>query len=226
MLETKLPIFGTILFILSLIFLVYLLIRILRSISQKEKIGRRRIYSQSTVFNSSLFVLSLVFLLFSWVFFWTGRSLRAFDKFYPQALVGEMEVISETETTSRLVLTFFKSNGKSYTKNFFISGDKLQLEAEFLNFKPSLKDLGIYLCYKMVRINVLDISDSISVESKATTSVIFELLEGGTEFFFWTKKFDNLLPWAEAKVLKSDYTSVAEQGVKKIHITEERIDLS
>ena len=237
MLEMKLPIFGTIFFILGLFFLLYLFVRILRSILQKNKKSKRRVNSQSSVVDSSLFIIALVFLLFSWFFFWTGRSLRGFHTFYPQTQVGEMEVIPETQTASRLVLTFFGSNGKSYIQSLFISGDKLQIEAEYLNFKPWVKGLGVYPCYKIVRINVLDISDHSLGESRVTpiisegfpkdsSSIEFELLEGGTDLFFWTEKFDKVLPWVQTKVLKSEYFSIAQQVVKKIYITEEKIDLS
>jgi len=137
-----------------------------------------------------------------------------------------MEVIRETELTTRLVLTLFRSDGKSYTQNFFITGEKLQLEAEFLDFKPSLKSLGIRPCYKMVRINVLDLADSLSAEKSKAKPIIFELLEGGTDLFLWTKKLDNILPWVETRVLKSDFSTVAEKEIKIIYLTKERIDLS
>jgi len=221
MVETKLPLFGIIFLVLALFFLVYLLIRILVTIAQKRKQGKRWVYTQSNVLNLSFFTLALTLLLFSWVSFWTGRSLRAFHKFDSRSQIGEIELVQETDITSRLVLTLFRSDGQSYTQNFFITGNKLQMEAEFLNFKPLLKTLGIPPCYKFVRINILDISDSGSVESEVTP-VIFELLEGGTDFFFWTEKLDNLMPWVEAKVLKSDSTSVTEQVVKRIYITKDK----
>ncbi len=230
MLETKLPIFGTLFFILGLLFLIYLLIRILRFISRKKK-SKRWVYAQSSFLNASLFVLGLVLLMFSWLFFWTGKSLRAFHTFHSQTQVGEIEVIPETESASRLVLSLFGSTGKIYTQSLFIPGNKLQLEAELLNFKPWVKDLGIYPCYKIVRINVYDVSDPDSTEIEAFPLISegfiqFELSEGGTELFLWTKKFDKLLPWVEAKVLKSTDFSVAEQEAKRIFITEDEINLS
>ncbi|KPL02415.1 MAG: hypothetical protein AMJ90_05940 [candidate division Zixibacteria bacterium SM23_73_2] len=220
------PVLGAILFLSGLFVLVFLMIRILRLIIQRRESKKRWIYTQSNFLNASIFVLSLVLLLFSWLFLWTGRSLRSFNIFQTQVKVGKMEVIRETELTTRLVLTLFRSDGKSYTQNFFITGEKLQLEAEFLDFKPSLKSLGIRPCYKMVRINVLDLADSLSAEKSKAKPIIFELLEGGTDLFLWTKKLDNILPWVETRVLKSDFSTVAEKEIKIIYLTKERIDLS
>ena len=207
-----LPIFGGILFLCGLLILIYLLLSVIKSLKQdtEEKSKRKR-----GAQNVLLLLLALVLLISSRLCFWSGESLRSYQIFCQDKTIGEISLEPDERGGKFLVYSFVDRKGKRYNQRIFATGDRCQLEAEFLRWDPWLKDLGLVEAYRTVRVNFT------SLEEPSVKTMEFPGAED--PFWEWVHRFDKPLFFVKTKTLKSDFIDLDFEQPQKLIISGDRI---
>lgn len=209
-----LPIFGGVLFLGGLLILIYLLLSVIKSLKEEAE---EKSKSKKGARNVLLLLLALVLLIGSRLCFWTGESLRSYQIYSPDEPIGEIFIEPAEKGGNYLVYCFLDRKGKRYTNRVFASGQRCQVEAEFLRWDPWLKDLGLVPAYKMVRVNFT------SLEEPSIKTTEFPGAEN--PFWEWVKRFDKPLFFVETNLLKSDFIDLDFSRPKELLIVEDRIVL-
>jgi hypothetical protein len=214
MVGSGLPIFGGVLFLGGLLILIYLLLKVIKSLKEetKEKAKPKR-----GVQNVLLLFLALLLLISSRLCFWTGESLRSYQIYFPDKCTGEIFIESAEKGEKYLVYSFLDRKGERYTYRSIILGEKCQMEAEFLRWDPWLKDLGLVSAYKMVRLKFTSLEEP-SIKTK-------DLPGSDNPFWEWIKRFDKPLFFVKTKLLKSDFIDLDFSQPRELMISGDSIVL-
>ena len=207
-----LPIFGGVLFFGGLFILIYLLLRVIKSL--KEEAGER-VKPRKGVRNVVLLVLALLLLIWSRLCFWTGESLRSYQIYCPDKSAAQIRVEPSEEGAGYLVYRFEDRKGKTYAHRVVTQGEKCQIEAEFLSWDPWLKDLGLVPAFKAVRVNFT------SLEEPSLRTV--ELPGADNPFWEWVKRFDTPLFFVKTRLLKTDFIDLDFDQPREILISDNKL---
>lgn len=189
-----LPIFGGVLFFGGLLILIYLLLRVIKSL---KKEGDERVGPTKGARNVLLLLSALVLLVCSRLCFWTGESLRSYQIYSREESAGRITMETSEKGARHLIYSFQDRKGKAYAHTVLALGERCQIEAEFLTWDPWLKDLGLVPAFKAVRVNFTSLE-----EPEVKTS---EFPGADNPFWEWIKKFDRPLFFVKTKLLKSDF---------------------
>lgn len=189
-----LPIFGGVLFFGGLFILIYLLLRVIKSLKEEAD---ERTKPRKGARNVLLLLLALLLLICSRLCFWTGESLRSYQIYCPDKSAGRIMMETSENGASHLVYSFQDRKGKAYAHTVLVQGEKCQIEVEFLSWDPWLKDLGLVPAFKAVRVNFTSLE-----EPSVKTS---EFPGGDNPFWEWIKKFDKPLFFVKTRLLKSNF---------------------
>ncbi len=207
-----LPIFGGILFLCGLLILVYLLLSVIKSLKQDtEKRSRRKRGAWNVLF----LLLALVLLISSRLCFWSGESLISYQIFYRDEAIGKISIEPEGGGGKYLVYSFVDRKGKRYDHRILATGEKCQIEVEFIRWDPWLKDLGLVTAYRTVRVNFTSLEEP----SIRTTEL------PGAEDPFWEciHRFDKPLFFVKTRLLKSDFIDLDFEQPQKLIISGDKI---
>lgn len=207
-----LPIFGGILFLCGLLILIYLLLSVIKSLKQEKEDKSRQ---NKGVQNVLLLLLALLLLIASRLCFWSGESLRSYQIFCRDEAIGEISVEPDNRGGKYLVYSFIDRKGKRYAHRVLTTGNRCQLEVEFLRWDPWLKDLGLVAAYKTVRVNFTSLEEP----SVKTT----ELPGAENPFWEWVHRFDPPLFFVKTKLLKSDFIDLDFDQPQRLIISGEKI---
>lgn len=207
-----LPIFGGTLFLVGLLILIYLLLRVIKSLKDEiEDKSKSKKGAQNVLF----LLLALLLLVAARLCFWSGECLRSYQIYSPDETTGEILIESTEKGEKYLAYSFLDRKGKKYSYRILVSGEKCQIEAEFLRWDPWLKDLGLVPAYRVVRVNFTSLEEP-SIKTK-------ELPGSENPFWEWIKRFDKPLFFVETKLLKSDFIDLNFNRPKELMISEDKI---
>jgi hypothetical protein len=207
-----LPIFGGVLFFAGLSILIYLLLRVIKTLKEERE---ERSKPKKGGYNALLLALALLLLVWSRLCFWTGESLRSYQIYGADKPAGEISIEPAERGESYLVYSFEDRKGKRYIQKVFVLGEKCQIEAEFLSWDPWLKDLGLFPAYKAVRVNFT------SLEEPSLKTVEFPGADN--PFWEWVKRFDKPLFFVKTRLVKSDFIDLDFDQPRELLISGDKI---
>lgn len=198
--ESRLAIFGIVLFAVGILLLAYLLRRVFKRIRYQDT-GDPRLKPPRGV-NVLLVILALICIVLSQGFFWISSQLKPFRPLDEQGDLGRLTVRQTTDPIRSLEVHYVPASKDSVNVEsmFYLSGDSWRVSGEIIRFKLGRGILDLPAgCYKAVEFDGRFLSQRSpsstgellhSWESEGGRSRLFELIRD-TRYLKWFAEVDS-----------------------------------